>query len=520
MSGEFTVTLGAGAPLRAAALSHDAASLTDPALSRWVPASGSADADLLPELEILRSRSRHQAANEPLAGHAVQAQVDNVVGPGLRLSAQPEYRALGRDKAWAREWAAGVESLWRTWAESTECDAAGTLNFAGLTEQMFRAVLVNGEGLCLLLWQPERGGGFATRLQTVESDRLSNPHGQPDTARLRGGVEIDAWGAPVAYHIERTHPGDVHLGFAWPGAREWERVPAATPWGRRRVIHLAGRERCGMSRGKPLATAVMPLFKMLGHYLRTELKSTIVNSLVAGIIESNLPPTEVLELFGGSAENYLEARNAYRARLEGGSLLQLPVGDQLKPFIPGRPTAAFGAFCEYLLRIIAAGLHMPYELLLMDFSKTNYSSARAALLEAWRYYLGRRRWLADYWAGQVYLAWLEEAVDAGLVEAPGFYGNRLAYARARWIGPGRGWIDPLKEAQAAQLRLESGLSTLEDELAEQGRDLEETLDQREAEREMMRDRGLLAAAEASARRPVVVEPDPEEESSGAGEEES
>ncbi len=70
-----------------------------------------------------------------------------------------------------------------------------------------------------------------------------------------------------------------------------------------------------------------------------------------------------------------------------------------------------------------------------DFSKTNYSSARAALLEAWRYFSAQRQWLATYWARPVYELWLEEAINKGLIEAPDFYENKAAWTRCKWIGP-------------------------------------------------------------------------------------
>ena len=84
------------------------------------------------------------------------------------------------------------------WAEGFECDAALSLNFAGLTVQVFRSGFINGEALALPLWLPERGGDFATTIQLVEPDRLSNPAGRPDDKTLRGGIEIDAYGAPLA----------------------------------------------------------------------------------------------------------------------------------------------------------------------------------------------------------------------------------------------------------------------------------------------------------------------------------
>jgi len=133
-------------------------------------------------------------------------------------------------------------------------------------------------------------------------------------------------------------------------------------------------------------------------------------------------------------------------------------------------------------------------LLMKDFSKTNYSSARAALLEAWRFFNGRRAWLSTYWTKPVYELWLEEAVNAGKIEAESFYLNKSAWTRCKWIGPGRGWVDPVKEAQASQIRMDAGLSTLEDECAMQGLDWEEVLEQRARERAKMKELGLEPVA--------------------------
>jgi lambda family phage portal protein len=164
-----------------------------------------------------------------------------------------------------------------------------------------------------------------------------------------------------------------------------------------------------------------------------------------------------------------------------------------------------------VLKHMAAGLNMPYELLLKDFTQTNYSSARAALLEAWRYFQGRRRWLIEYWLMPIYEMWMEEAVAAGRVEAEDFYTRRYAYLRSRWIFAGRGYVDPTKEAKGAQIRLDTGISTLEAECAEQGLDYEEVLDQRQRERQAMAERGLLVQAEASALAPAEAPAPPQEE---------
>jgi capsid protein len=138
--------------------------------------AGSPDSDLLDELPTLVSRSRDLARNHGVASGAIQTLVDNVVGTGLRLSALPDYKALGKDKDWADSWSRKTEALWRSWADTTECDASKSLTFNGLTTQMFRSGLINGEALALPLWLPNRSQAFATTIQLIEPDRLGNPN--------------------------------------------------------------------------------------------------------------------------------------------------------------------------------------------------------------------------------------------------------------------------------------------------------------------------------------------------------
>ncbi len=473
---------------------HRGASLAARELSSWLPSLGSADTDLLGELPTLVARSRDLVRNHGVAAGAIQTLVDNVVGTGLRLVALPDYKALGRDKAWADEWSRQAESLWRGWAEGPDCDAARSLTFAGLTAQVFRSGLINGEALALPLWLPTRDARFATAIQMVEPDRLCNPNGRVDGRQLRGGIEIDRYGAPRAYWIAKQHPGDRYLAGPSP-MEQWERIPVRTRFGRLRVIHVHDKERTGQNRGKPILTAIMPLFKMLDHYERSELQAAVVNAMIAAFVETPLDGESISELFGGSAEDYIAARNEWQVKLQGGAVIPVFPGDKIAPFTPSRPNSAYGTFVENVLRHIGTGLNIPFELLMKDFSKTNYSSARAALMEAWRFFMGRRQWLATYWARPVYELWLEEAVNKGLIDAPGFYENKAAWTRCKWIGPGRGWIDPVKEAQASKIRMEIGLSTLEDECATQGLDWEEVLEQRAREQAKMSELGLKFSTE-------------------------
>lgn len=478
---------------------HQAASTTDARLATWMPTPGSADADLLPELQTLVPRARDLARNSGMAGGYIRTAQDNIIGHQLRLNAIPDYALLGRDKAWAREWSTLTEAEFRTWAETPECDAGNTQTLWGLARLALASALVNGDHITLPVWLPRSGARWATRLRNIEADRLSTPPEKLNNPMIRGGVEIDANGAPVAYHIQRNHPGD-RYGLMHFELDQWERVPAFTPWGRRRVIHLHDKERSGQNRGAPIFTKVLREFKVSAEYVGNEVHASAANAMIAAFLETgDYAPDQIGELFGGDAEevgaNYAN-RNSYlskvgntfhRKQLESGLIMQLPPGTRLSSFNPARPNVAFGPFLEYITRYLSAGLNVPYELLLKDFSKTNYSSARAALLEAWRYFLSFRKLFTDQYLSAVYSLWLEEAINLGRIDAPDYYLNPYAYARARWTFAGRGWVDPLREAEALKARIEAGVTTYEIECAEQGHDWEEITEQQAIEQERRRE---------------------------------
>lgn len=484
----------AGRPRLGAATAFQGASMSHRDVAAWLPSRGSADADLIPELGPLVSRARDIHRNNGVAHAGVQTIVDNVVGTGFRLSARPDYLALGKSKEWAIEWAAKVQSFFHGWWWTTACDAADTFTGDQLTAQVMFSKINNGGSLTLPLWMPERADGYATKLQTVEIDRLSNPAGIGESTRLHGGIRFDDFGAPLSYYIRKRHPGDSFLDPSTLSMMEWVEIPRRTDFGRLRVIHDFDAERSGQSRGTPLLASILPQFKNIDRYTQAEIQAAVMNAMIFASITTPLSGDDIVDLFSKDPAAYLKARQEGAVRMQSGSLLALQPGDKLDPFLPQRPSTQFGAFTENIYRIIAVALDMPYELLLKDFSKTTYSSARAAMLEAWRSFSRRRDWLGTMWMDPIYGLFLEELVNDGRIDAPDFYSMRAAYQRCRWIGPGKGWVDPVKEAQAAGIRVTNNLSTLEDECAEQGKNWEEVLEQKAREQDKMRELGLEAKA--------------------------
>src|SRR5690606_34294957 len=88
-------------------------------------------------------------------------------------------------------------------------------------------------------------------------------------------------------------------------------------------------------------------------------------------------------------------------------------------------------------------------------------------LEAWRFFNLRRWYLVQQFCQPLYGLLIDEEVAAGRLVLPGYSDpiRRRAWTRALWIGPARGSMDEDMEANAAQTRIEIGVSNVAMETA-------------------------------------------------------
>ena len=477
----------------------------------WFPYIQSPDAENDLDRDRMVARTRDLARNDGWARGILESMADSTVGAHFFPIPAPNWRVLARldprlDSVWAEEFSSAVAAEWTLWADDPNrwCDASRTVTFTQMLRLAFLHKIRDGDALAVTLWDPgaigEGGAHYATRIQLIDPDRLSNPDEMIDQDRMRNGVEIDSLGAPVAYWIRRAEPNDW-----WHAALSmvWDRFPRETAWGRPIVVHDFPRDRAAQHRGVGLLLPVMARFKMLSRFDQVSLQRAVMQSLLGLWVKSPYDGDMVQQALATEGESlgvYQGMRGAYHSEkaplmLGGMRLPQLFSGESIETVKADSTLSEFQVFEHAVLRSIAAATGMSAEEVSRDYSKTNYSSARAAMLVAWKTLLRRRGEFASGFATPLYGAWLEEAIDLGRVpvpaSAPAFADWRAAYARCRWIGPGRGWVDPMKERQGEVLGLDAGFSTLQSVCAEiGGADYRDVLEQRAREVAEMKRLGL------------------------------
>ncbi|RAV18821.1 phage portal protein [Paenibacillus contaminans] len=470
-------------------------------LTAWNPVAGDAEEDIHENLETLRPRARDLYMGGSLANGSIKTLRTNIVGTGLRLkpSIDADFLRLSDDQA--GELKRQIEREFSLWAESKNCDAGGMHNFYELQQLAFLSWMMSGDAFVLLPLLPRKHATYDLRVRILEADRCSNPlaPGVSVSKKISNGVEVDKDGMVVAYWFSDRHPGST-LGQPM----KWTRVEAiGQESGRRNVLHLMEAERPEQRRGVPILAPVIESLKQLERYTEAELMAAVISGMFTVFIET---PSEETDQFGiGSTDpNGFENPTGEPLpsagndlRMGNGAVQFLEPGEKATIANPGRPNSGFDPFVTAILRQVGASLEIPYELLLKHFT-ASYSASRAALLEAWKMFRMRRAWMSADFCQPTYEEWFAEAVIKGRINAPGIFDDPIlfkAYTKAEWHGPSQGQLDPVKEVNAAILRMDHGLSTGQREAAElTGSEYESNIRQLAHEKSIRQQYGLATKA--------------------------
>lgn len=464
----------------------------------WVTANGSADGELVSSLTTLRSRSRSLVRDSSYAKRAKVIVVNNVVGTGIGLQAQVksvrgELNQRVNDQ---------IEDAWEEWCRADSCHTGGRLHFADLERAVMAQVFEAGEVFLRIHWRPFGVSTIPFALELIEAERVVDDYASPYLSahngnEIRMGVEVDEFYRPVAYWIRKRHPNDIRFGM-WRGSEEVERVPAD------QILHLCTIDRWPQTRGEPWMHTVLRRLNDMDGYSEAEIVRARGQAVRMGIIES-----------GEDASSFGEEQpdGSVETELEPGTVQRLNPGEKWHDSAPTAPNPQLDPFMRYMLREVAAGTGPSYESLSRDYSQSNYSSSRLALLDdrdLWRHL---QWWLIRDFRERVHRLWIQQAVYARAIPAISveeYAVNPTKFAAARFKPRGWTWIDPTKEVEAFKEAVKQGFTSVGDVIAQTagGRDIEDVLEERERELKLMADYGLVFETSPEFYVTKAKEPDP------------
>lgn len=431
----------------------------------WLPSILPANEEMRYDVRRLRARARELARNKPAIRHYKRMVSSNVVGhQGLRL--QPKVMVGEKLDAPTN---ATIARAWKRWTEGrvTVDQRMAWVPFLWLVAETAK---IDGE--CLIrLYRGFEGNPCGLGLQIIDADYLDENMNVtlPNGNEIRLGIEVDKYGAPVAYHLWR----DQGFPFAVPVVHE--RVPAED------ILHVMWPERPNQARGVTATHAAMFPTQMLAGYIEAELVASRISASKMGWFTSKEGP--VGELGTNDRPETMEANP--------GLAEALPPGWGFESWDPQHPTTAFPDFVKSGMREIATALDVSYNSLANDLEHVNFSSFRSGLLNERDMWRMAQTWLVLEVCTPIYRVWISMASLTGALTLPGR--DWRLFTDHEFQPRGWAWVDPEKDVTAAAIAIGQGVSSRTRFTGEGGESFEQTIDELAAENEYAASKGVTLA---------------------------
>jgi lambda family phage portal protein len=432
----------------------------------------------------LRAWARTLVRDNAYAWGVVDTIVSSVVGQGIRTQSLLETQD-GEDVELTNEIR---DKTWSDWAKV--CELTGQMCWSEVQAMCQREMAEAGEILIHMVTVPLIHNGIRRpvplALELIEADRLATDRDTYQYSRSEGrrvvrGVELDEFGKPCAYWIYPAHPLDYH-SFR----REPVRIPAEN------ILHLFRRDRVGQTRGVTWFAPAVSWMRDLGIYLDNEMQAGAVASCATAMIKTETPLPSLMGPTNGDSSDTNGNQYSY---LEPGAVFYLRPGESVETVNPSRPNSNAEPWIALMLRGIAVGTGLSYEIVARDFSQTNYSSNRASQLEDRRRFRCWQSYLINHLCSPVWRKFNEAAALIGKVGFPSMH--QLSedfdrYAPCEFMPPTWEWVDPSTEQSSSQNAIAAYQATYADELGAKGLNWRHVFYQRAKENALLAKLGLSA----------------------------
>jgi len=391
------------------------------------------------------------------------------------------------------KWNKAAEKFFIRWCKTTGyearngagCDITGTKTFGHMVYEVERAMHIDGDLGAVLT--------NTGAIQMIESERIKNPWGLFDTNELQGGVRLDENKHPVSYCVADWSDYGAGQYAQWTTYD----VPADSFI----LMVNPGRARFNQFRGEPSMAAVIERFEHLTETAEAVRLAYYVAACHAAIISTEQPGLEQ-GLAAGESVGYDDGTVEQHEYMQPGTIKYTRPNTRVYQITPQHPSTPYDSLRTAEITDISADTGLPLVLFLLDFSKVNFSSARSAVVTAFKMLKRRQQYLIDNFLSRVFRWRIAMAIRRGEIE-----GFDRGYAPEgwddhRWIAPPPPVLDVLNEVQAAALADEKKLKTFAQIIGElNGSDYEEVTERLAFEAKDREAKGILPIADPGANNP-------------------
>ena len=394
-----------------------------------------------------RESVRWLEENHPIAVSILDTLTTNIVGEGTVV--EPKVMTPGRELA--TETNVALKKAWQDFMKSP--DVTGELCGCEFEQLIIRSWARDGE---VFMQHVEDGAAFRWFdptlryvVELIEADLVPFDDTRVNREFVHG-VRKDAWGRPTAYSVYKDHPGNTLAGVSF-GNPDTKTVPAEL------ILHFKNASRIRQTRGRSILAPIIDLLLDLSHYEDAERVAARINATQTITIERATPDPSVTN----------ETTGVNEFRIGPSNVWHLNRGESAKMFAPDRPNTNLEPFIHDQIRRAAAATNVSASTVSRNYNGT-YSSQRQELAESFRFYRTLRRKYYEKVLSAMYRKVVTAAVDRRQIPVVGTDIETLFDADYR--GPSLVWIDPQKEAKAAEILFDNGFESRQNIIRDKGGD--------------------------------------------------
>ena len=377
-----------------------------------------------PDRDRMRARARWLSANNAIMDNIDNAVINNVIGNGIHLQSITGKKKFDDD----------VERLFKAWSnDPMKCDATGRFTFSTMQRMMLKSRIVDGEIFIYKRITPD-----GVQLQMIEAEALDN-------RRRDGGVELDSAGRIIKYHFLDANNATMSVSAEY-------------------VINYFTADRPTQYRGISEYKQAIVDLKNFSAFQSASIQGARARANIAYVVEQD----GKADVYGANLKDQIQSVN-------GVSVLYMGKGEKLNKLDPDSVATDYVQFSENTIRLIATARKVSYELAFRDYSKVNFASSRASLLQDFKRFDNEQTHLMDYALNNIFKTWLEVEIMRSTLKASGFEKTPEKWIMPKWIMPKRDLVDPLKEITAIEKKIKMNLTCETDVANSNGEDYEEIL---------------------------------------------
>lgn len=438
--------------------------------ANWASVNNTAELTDRSHRDVIRARARDLERNSDISEGIVNAFERNVIGTGITIQARVTDSQGNEDDKINNK----IEKLFKDWCHKENCDITGQMSFMEIQAMLIRRLIVDGGMIFIKCYNSDGIVPFC--LQAKEVDDLDSSRDTVSVGNLKtkvvGGIELNEYNKPVAYHFKRYTVDGYYLGDS-------ERVTADRvifPWKKNRPTQI--REISPMAK-------TLSRVKDVNEFVEAVSVKERILACLSVFITKQTPTTPGR---GGAVDD----KSGYKVRnISPGMIHELQPGEGIDAVNPAGQSSNAKDFVTMQQRMAGAGQGLGYETTSRDMSQVNYSSARQGLLEDQITYKKWQDFIIEHFCREVYTEFVKSAVLCGKLDIRDFFKDKEKYLDHAWVRPGWSWIDPLKEVKANQFAIDSGMDTLSNICGSRGLDWKEVLEQRGKEIEYAKAVGII-----------------------------